>query len=237
MGNAQSLLSKMGNGAIMSRINTKQSNPISIGNLYYGEPRIVRQQTSNHHIVYLYGEIGEAESIVDTINLLDSCEENDVIELHIATVGGQVDTAIALIHAMKRCRGHIVCHADSNVESAGIPIFLSGDSFFVHPFAMFMTHDGSYGMQSKVNEHLKRAMAISELLSILSHDIMYPYFTHEEIDDILDGGDVYIMADEMRGRLVEGVKIIQSESKQETDINEPEETEDQLQLLHEDKKL
>lgn len=183
------------------------------------KPKIKSYPTSQEHVVYLYGPIESAENYIEIVNILDTMSESDVMNLHISTPGGDVDSAIVIIHAIRRCQGNVIGHADGQVMSAGVPIFLSCKQYAINPFATFMIHDGSYGSHSKANEHVKSAQAFSSLLRKVFSEILIPVFNEDEINQILDGIDLYVTADDMRDRISDAF-----EKQLETTIEKEEET-------------
>lgn len=165
---------------------------------------------------YLYGEIGhELNDYVDMITTLDLAEEQDTVNIYINTPGGSLDTTISIIHAILRSKAHVTTHADGQVASAGTIIFFAADSFIVYPYAHGMFHVASGGAVGKIPENLKNAVASSNLVNKLMRDLYIPYFSEEEVDDILEGKDYYCDSDELHDRVVAGVEIKQKQYEEE----------------------
>lgn len=163
------------------------------------------------HTFYLHGPIEEIFEYNNLIATLDNCQENDIVNLFINTPGGCINTTISILHAMMRCRGTIVTHADGQIASAGTLLFFAGVHKVVYPFSHFMFHDGSMGNMGKVNESLKNVSATSELLEKLTYTLYKPYFSEEEIDDILEGRDYYCSSEEMYDRIENGLAILEEQ--------------------------
>lgn len=164
------------------------------------------------HNFYIYGPVSDdINEYVDMISVMDLSEEFDTINLYINTPGGSLETTLSVVHAMLRSKAHIVCHADGQVASAGTLIFFAGKSFAVYPFAHAMFHDGSTIIGGKFSENLKAAQATSELIHKVCMELYTPYFTEEEVEAILSGGDKYLSSEELHKRVVDGVEAIQSE--------------------------
>lgn len=176
------------------------------------------------HNFYLYGSIAsESDEYVDMITTLDYADEGDTINIYINTPGGDLDTTVSIIHAMMRSKANVVSHADGRVASAGTLIFFAAKSFVVYPYAGTMFHDASSIIGGKANENLKSAQATVDLIRKICMDLYVPYFSEDEVNTILAGGDYYCDADELYQRVIDGVKIIREselDSENETDTVE-----------------
>jgi ATP-dependent protease ClpP protease subunit len=162
------------------------------------------------HNFYIYGPVSsDINEYVDMITIMDIAEEGDEVHLFLNTPGGDLDTTISIIHAMLRTKATVVTHADGQVASAGTILFFAGQSYVVSPYCHFMCHDGSSFTGGKLNENLKSAVASSNLIRKLYFDVYYPFFVEEEIEDILNGGDLYLDSEELLERLEIGAEIIQ----------------------------
>lgn len=166
---------------------------------------------------YISGAIGKPEDFVDLIDLLYSGKPNDTVYIHLNTPGGSLVTTVQILNAMAASQANVVTIADGEVASAGTLILLSGSTIAVQPFSWAMFHDGSEGVVGKINENFKQAKFSSELLRNLYYEIYYPYFTHEEIDSILNGADVYMTAEELATLL----KKKENNKEKDEQIQEP----------------
>lgn len=164
-------------------------------------PKIFAEPVAFHYDVQIYDEIGGPDCYGDLINLLDMASENDVFDIHIATPGGDLDGALAIIHAIARSRAHVVGHAEAVVASAGTIIFLACRGWSVNDFATFMFHDGSTVSAGKFNETKKQIEAVTNLYTKVAKKFYGPVLTQEEITKILEGSDLYLDAEEMLARL------------------------------------
>lgn len=176
--------------------------------------------TSATHNFYIYGEITNLPDYVDMITILDTASEEDIINIYINSPGGDLDAAISIIHAIMRSRANIITYGDGQVASAATLIFLASDAQVVLPYSNYMFHDGSYGMLQKVNEHLKHAVATSNLLTKLASDLYTPVFDEEEIEDILEGRDRYMDSEEMVGRLTAYYEELERQQEEERKAKE-----------------
>lgn len=192
--------SPQANLSILGKDNSPKLSAVPLGILYK---------------VYIYGPIEDPYSFVEAIDVLDNANENDRVDVHVATPGGCVDAAIAFIHAINRCKATVVGYAEATVASAGVPIFLSCHSYVLTPYCTFMVHDGSFGSMQKTNEHFKHVVSIRKLLKKLYEETLYPVFDMGEIEEVLDGKDIYVDSEEMLERIQVASEIIKQTKEAE----------------------
>lgn len=184
--------------------------------------------TSATHNFYIYGPIRDLAEYVDMITILDMAMENDIINIYINTPGGELNTAISIIHAMLRSRANIITHADGEVASAGTLLFFAAPLRIVYPYSHFMFHDASGGPIGKINENMKNIAATSELIQKLCYDLYLPAFDEDEVDMILEGRDYYCDAEEMYDRINDANEKILAEAEAEEQEEQPAEQTEQL---------
>lgn len=153
------------------------------------------------HDVYLYDTVGSSENYVDLIQSLNEASENEIFNIHISTGGGDLDGAIALIHALRTTKAITIGYADSIVASAGTIIFLACQQWVINEFSYFMFHDGSGVIAGKFNETAKQIAAIQRLYNHIADKLYRPFFSEEEIAKIMDGTDLYLTAEQMGDRI------------------------------------
>jgi len=146
---------------------------------------------------YIHGEIGESEEYIDLLDTLYNATENDTIILHLNTVGGYLNTAVEILHAMAGSQATVVTSADGLVASAGSLLFFAGDGLIIGEFAEVMLHDGSGGAMGKINENLKSAVFTSDRLSRIYHKIYGKFFSKKQVNKVLNGEDLYMSADDV----------------------------------------
>lgn len=168
----------------------------------YAPPQYASPQSTPPNHFYFYDDIGDTKDYCDLVFTLDHAAPGDEIHLHLATGGGNMEAALVIVHAIMRTQATVVGHAEAGVASAGTIILLVCHDIIIHPFAHFLFHDGSLtspGM--KFSENLKQAQAIVELYAKITYSIYMPFFTEEEVSEILRGIDCYETAEGMNERV------------------------------------
>lgn len=154
-----------------------------------------------HSCFYLNGLISDPEEYADMVHRIRNASANDMIEIHLNTPGGNLDTGIQLINAIRSSQAHVVTVLDSRAYSLGPLIFLSGDELQVHDNCTMMFHNFSSGTSGKGNEQAAELELILKWFSKLMKRICVPFLTPEEVTHLLKGEDLWMDSDEIRKRL------------------------------------
>ena len=176
---------------------SKPIEPEQTGGVHYFQ----EQLSATVHHFYLSGEIGPAINYIEMIHAIRMAPPNDVIKLHLNTTGGQLDTGIQIINAMRESMAHIICVLEAQAYSMGSLIFLSGNEFVVQESSVLMIHNFSGGVFGKGHEQRSRLEAVSEWFEGFSHPLYVPFISQEEFDMVIDGKDMWIHTDEIETRL------------------------------------
>ena len=103
--------------------------------------------------LYLHDTIEGPDKYINWNQLFRSAGPNDVIYVHINSYGGQINTAIQMMRAMRETEATIVTSIEGACLSAATMIFLCGDLCEVSDHSQFMVHTysgGSFGKGSDI---------------------------------------------------------------------------------------
>ena len=147
------------------------------------------------------GEIGPPNFYIEMIHIIRTASPNDCVYMHLNTTGGQLDTGIQIINAMRESAAHIICSIEAQAFSLGSLIFLCGDDFIVHDNAMLMIHNFNGAMAGKGNEQRLRLEAVTTLFDQFVRPIYIPFLTDEEFDGVIEGKDIWMHSESIKDRL------------------------------------
>jgi ATP-dependent protease ClpP protease subunit len=156
---------------------------------------------------YLSKIIGDPDQYTDMIHKIRVAAPSDIVYIHLNTGGGRLDTGIQLINAMKDSAARIIAVLDSKAYSLGTLIFLAADEFIVHDNCMFMIHNYSSVTGGKGNEQKSELLATEAWFKKLAKKYYFPFLSHDEIDKVLNGHDIWMDSDEIKKRLKNMVKL------------------------------
>jgi len=140
---------------------------------------------------------------------------DDVIFMHLNTVGGYMDAGIQIINAMKSSNAHVIASIEGEVSSMGTFIFLAADEFIVHDNSSMMIHNYSGGVFGKGHEQIAALESATTWSRDFMHRMYIPFLSEEEVDRVIAGADVYMHPPEIRERLVNMVEIMRAEQEAE----------------------
>jgi len=154
-----------------------------------------------HHVLHLKGPVESCEYYADWIDTIRNAGPEDSIDFHINTPGGSVYTAIELMTAFAESQAQVNVIISGLCASAGTMLMTVGDSFEIAPGTTFMFHNYSGGTIGKGNEmHVKMEYERKWSKDFL-HSVYEHVLTSEEIDQVLDGRDFWLPAEDVAERL------------------------------------
>lgn len=165
----------------------------------------------NIHHFYIVDEIGEVVEFLDLINTLKTAEQQDTIFIYLNTEGGFLKTAIQLISAMRQSAATVITSLEGEVCSAGTMIFLAGHKQIVNPNCTFMIHNYSAGIGGKGHEIASHATFRGEYAKKLMNDVYANFLTAEEIEEVLEGRDIWMSSDQVIARLESKNSLLSTE--------------------------
>lgn len=146
-------------------------------------------------------DITAPEDFREEIAAIRSGKEGDVIFITLNTGGGRLDTANAILSAMRYSKAHIITEAVGCVASAGTCIFLAGDECRVRQDVEFMIHTASYGYGGKANNVAEYVAHQQKAVNAFVTKNYEHFLTEEEIEKVITGSDYWMGADELILRL------------------------------------
>ncbi|AFQ22199.1 ATP-dependent protease [Pectobacterium phage My1] len=157
---------------------------------------------SNVYTYYLDEPIGEQSHYRALSELLMNAGEADTIRLMINSPGGYVSTAVQLSNLIQASKAHVEGHLIGPSASAACTLFLSCHSWVVYPSVTLMAHTFRGGFYGKGEEAKDSFMSTNELMEEMMLDLYYPFFSIDEIDDMLKNNrDIFLNAKQITERL------------------------------------
>jgi len=161
---------------------------------------VVYDKTDNTVHAYITDSIDVPSEYNKLCYILDSAKKSDKFTLHINTPGGMVDSALMLINSIKNSKATVKARLSGTVASAGTIISLSCDTLEVSPHTSFMIHNYSSGMQGKGHEMKAYQNFIDANLNKAFKAMYSGFLTDTEMDEVIEGKDLWINSDEVAER-------------------------------------
>lgn len=176
---------------------------------YYAQPA-----SRQVHHYYISSVIEEPHQYVDLIHRLITSHAEEIVYIHLNTIGGNLATGVQIINAMRQSRAHIVASVEGEAYSLGTLIFLAADEWVVHDNCMFMFHDFSSLTVGKGHSEQKASLDASlKWYRDLATSLYIPFLSEAELDCVLRGEDLYLHSDDVRKRLDKLVKQMEKDHK------------------------
>lgn len=164
---------------------------------------VMTQHILNEYHYHFDQGVGDITEYRDLTMTLLSMQETDTLNLYINSPGGYVDTMFQLVNLITDCRGTVIGHLLGPSASAACSIFLACHGWKVHPYATLMGHTWRGGVYGKGKmDIMPQLNAFSDTIDGMMIDLYFPFFTMEEIGDMIDNNrDIYLTHDEITKRV------------------------------------
>ena len=161
---------------------------------------------------YISGVIDDPKLYTDMIHQIRIATPQDAIHIHLNTPGGQIATGVQIINAIRGSQGKVTTHLEGEVCSMGSMLFLAGHEMVCYDNCVMMFHNYSGGNYGKGHELTAALEATNKWINTLMVDVCYPFLSHEELDRIIRGEDLWMQSEEIGTRLVAMTEELQKEA-------------------------
>jgi ATP-dependent protease ClpP protease subunit len=176
----------------------------------------VNKSINSLHSFYLSGTIEDSSEYVAWFEIMRNAGENDVIQIHINSYGGDLFTAIQFLRAIADTQAHVICSVEGACMSAATMIFLCADTFEVSEHSMFMFHNYSSMTHGKGGEMYDNIVHERKWSEHLLKRIYDGFLRPDEISALLANKDLWMDGQEVLKRLTERQKKFEKIAKAKT---------------------
>jgi len=173
----------------------------------------VNKSINSLHSFYLSGTIEDSSEYVAWFEIMRNAGENDVIQIHINSYGGDLFTAIQFLRAIADTQAHVICSVEGACMSAATMIFLCADTFEVSEHSMFMFHNYSSMTHGKGGEMYDNIVHERKWSEHLLKRIYDGFLRPDEISALLANKDLWMDGQEVLKRLTERQKKFEKKMK------------------------
>lgn len=168
---------------------------LSSGNSFTDKP------LARLHRFYLSGEVKNSEEYTSWFETIRGAGEQDVIYIHINSMGGDLFTAIQFMRVFSETKAMVVASAEGACMSAATIPFMCAKHWEISKHSMFMFHNYSWGTMGKGGEMYDQVAHGRKWSEKLMRDIYSGFLTDEEITSILENKDIWMSGEEVATRL------------------------------------
>lgn len=149
---------------------------------------------------YITAEIVDPIEYNELCHMIRNAASKEVIRLHINTPGGRLDSSSMIIDAIGQSEAYVIGVLSGTVASAGTMIALACDELECSSYLEFMIHYFSGGTGGKGNEIKAHSSFINKHMPMVFKKMYAGFLTDKEIDDVIEGKDIWLNGDEVMER-------------------------------------
>ncbi|CAM0058456.1 head maturation protease [Vibrio phage K460] len=143
----------------------------------------------------------------EEVYMMRQAAEGDLVNLHINSGGGALVTFSAVQHVMKSSPAHFHAILEGDASSAASMLFLIADTQEVADHAEMMIHQAQVGYGSHAQGFKGAADMITYQNEKLVNEVYADFLDETEIDKVLNGGEIWLHADQIRERLAKREEV------------------------------
>ena len=156
----------------------------------------IHEKVNKEITFYLFGEIGRIDEYIDELNVLRGATANDTVNIIINNYGGNLDTAVLLMDAIKSCAAHVVAHV-SMAYSAATFITLACDDVVFLENSVFMLHTVQLSNIGGKSSDIKVRQKFDEkYFKTLMYSVYLGFLNEAEIEELLEDGREFYFSQE-----------------------------------------
>lgn len=184
---------------------------------------IIKEQTYRHITIPLDGPIdGDISLYRQCIEELKDANQGDYAEIVINTDGGSLQTALAMITAIEQSEAEVVADIEGMAASAGSLVALHCQGLKLNPYSTMFIHAESFMAGGKRNEVKSQVEFSLKWVEKIIRDTYKHFLTEQEIEQVLDGRDLYFDAKQIKQRFEHRIKMLEEEAQSEDESSEEE---------------
>lgn len=166
-----------------------------------------------HHDVFIDTDIGEPGEYRELISILFNASENDTINIFINSGGGNLDTALAIVEGLKNTAAEVTAIIIGACHSAASIISMYCDRVAVLDNAYSMVHTASFGTAGNTGNVKSYTDFTVRQVERLLHETYEGFLTKDELAKVKDGVELWFDSDEMRRRMNNRIKLLETKIK------------------------
>lgn len=160
-----------------------------------------KQTVLNEYHIYFDEDVKNPSYYRGALETLGMASPEDVVVLHINTVGGSLASASSLYNAIRDCQSPVFGVIEFECSSAGGILAMACDELLVKPFSVMMVHNAQGGFQGDFANSMIQMNAFQQSVTELYKEAFNFFLTEEEISDVLSTGkELWLTAEEIELR-------------------------------------
>lgn len=165
--------------------------------------RVMTRSFNNHEYkIRIARPITEIDDFEEEIMALEEATEHDVVFVQLSSPGGSLETCDFICRRMNECAAPIIVEIGMTCASAASAMMLQATDWVIDDSSTAMIHACSYSPGWGKEFDVRMSVSYTERLNREWIERTYSGFlTESELQQVLDGKDLYFFADDLRERL------------------------------------
>ena len=160
-----------------------------------------KQTVLNEYHIYFDEDVKSPAYYRGALETLGLAHGEDVVVLHINTVGGALSSASSLYNAIRDCSAAVIGVIEFECSSAGAILAMACDKLIVKPFSVMMIHNVQGGAYGDYANSLTQMNFFQDAVSKLYKEAYIHFLTEKEISDVLTTGkELWLTAEDIDER-------------------------------------
>lgn len=147
--------------------------------------------------LYLHGEIGTPDSMMEHFAVYKSAREGDQINLYVNSCGGSLATGMEYIRHMRECPANITAVIGVEAASMASAICLEADEIEVDEMSTFLIHSFQYGATGSEYSVFNQAQFNKRLNERWIKSHYEDFLSEKELEDVFKGVDILLDSDQI----------------------------------------
>lgn len=161
----------------------------------------LKSQQLNNFTVHITGDIRDAEYYTKVFDLFLDSGENDLINLFIASNGGDLDGLNVLLEGIRMTEAHVCAILIGPAHSAASILALNCHDIIVTNSASMLTHNIRTGFSGKIADLEAFTNFSRKISNKIIKDTYEAFLNPIELQEVLHGKEMWFDADQIRERL------------------------------------
>lgn len=172
-----------------------------------------RTHAASEVLVFIDEEVKQPSYYRQVISRINSLTEHDTLVFRICSPGGDLGGLTNLLDAVHCTEANTVAHIVGDCHSAASILALNCGTIYVSNYANMLVHGVSFGSHGKSFDVQSQVKHIADYSEQIFRDTYEHFLSEKEIQEVLQGREMWLQADEITSRLENRQKKLEQQHK------------------------
>ena len=194
----------------------------NIMNNYYQENSKINVEVNGYNYTIFLDEIFQESAYErDVISILNNATTGDKVTFMINSDGGCLSSALPICIAIRESKAEVTGMLLAEAHSAASMVFLATDNQIVSNHCSMLVHSASYGTMGKQQDIVDHVKHTQKRLVDIFNDFYYGFLSESEIEEVLEGRQLFLNCEQISEKLKLRADIFQKEQDEFNEMSQP----------------